>query len=53
MNNNQESLLKLKHKSFLMRPQERSDYKVKPARVLDVIAAVLSIAAAVLVWIYA
>ena len=43
---------KLKHKSFLMRSQERSDYKIPPAKVLDTVAAVLSVIAAVLVWLY-
>lgn len=50
MNNSQEK--KLKHKSFLMRSQERSDYKIEPAKALDVLAAVISLAAAVLAWIY-
>lgn len=50
MNNSQEK--KLKHKSFLMRSQERSDYKIEPARALDIFAAVISIICAVLAWLY-
>ena len=50
MNNSQEK--KLKHKSFLMRAQERSDYKVEPAKALDVLAAIISVVAAALVWLY-
>ena len=50
MNNSQEK--KLKHKSFLMRAQERTDYKIEPAKGLDVIAAIVSVVAAALVWLY-
>lgn len=50
MNNSTEK--KLKHKSFLMRSQERTDYKVEPAKALDIIAALVSTAAAILVWLY-
>ena len=50
MNNEHDK--KLKHKSFLMRSQERSDYKIEPAKALDIVAAVVSIVAAVLVWLY-
>lgn len=50
MNNSQEK--KLKHKSFLMRSQERTDYKVEPAKALDVLAAIVSVVAAALVWLY-
>ena len=54
MNGNNNGVDKaLKHRSFLIRSQERTDNKVKPARVLDVIAALLSVAVAILVWIYA
>ena len=51
MNNNFQEK-KLKHKSLLMRSQERSDYKIEPAKALDIFAAVVSIVAAVLVWLY-
>ena len=50
MNNSQEK--KLNHKSFLMRSQERTDYKVEPAKALDVLAAIVSVVAAALVWLY-
>lgn len=50
MNGSQEK--KLKHKSFLMRQQERTDYKVEPAKALDVVAAIISVVAAALVWFY-
>lgn len=50
MNSSQDK--KLKHKSFLMRTQERTDYKVEPAKALDVIAAIVSVVAAALVWFY-
>lgn len=50
MNSSQDK--KLKHKSFLMRTQERTDYKVEPAKALDVIAAIVSLVAAALVWFY-
>ena len=50
MNNSQDK--NLKHKSFLMRTQERTDYKVEPAKALDVLAAVISVVAAALVWLY-
>ena len=43
---------KLKRKSFLMRSQERSDYKLEPAKALDVFAAAVSLLFAVLVWLY-
>ncbi len=43
---------KLKHKSFMMRSQERSDYKLEPAKALDIFAGVISVVAAVLVWLY-
>lgn len=52
MNGSQDNR-KLKHKSFLMRPQERADYKIEPAKGLDVFAALVSLAFAVLVWLYA
>lgn len=35
-----------------MRNQERSDYKIEPAKALDVLAAVISVVAAALVWLY-
>ena len=50
MNSSQDK--KLKHKSFLMRTQERTDYKVEPAKALDIIAAIVSLVAAALVWFY-
>jgi len=50
MNSSQDK--KLKHKSFLMRTQERTDYKVEAAKALDVIAAIVSLVAAALVWFY-
>ena len=40
MNNNSQEK-KLKHKSFLMRSQERTDYKVEPAKALDFVAAII------------
>ncbi len=43
---------KLKHKSLMMRSQERSDYKIEPAKALDMIAGIISVVAAVLVWLY-
>jgi hypothetical protein len=33
-----------------MRAQERTDYKVEPAKALDVLAAIVSVVAAALVW---
>lgn len=51
MNNNSQEK-KLRHKSFLMRSQERTDYKIEPAKALDFVAAIVSLAAAVAVWLY-
>ena len=50
MNDSQDK--NLKSKSFLMRSQERTDYKVEPAKALDIFAAFVSIVAAVLFWLY-
>ena len=49
MNNGHDS--KLKYISHLMRSQDRSDYKIEPSKALDIVAAVLSAVAAVLVWL--
>ena len=43
---------KLKHKSFLMRSDSRSDFKIKKSAALDVTAIVLSVLAAFLVWVF-
>jgi hypothetical protein len=50
MNNSPDK--KLKHKSFLMRAQERTDYKVQPSKMLDMLAGAISVIAAALVWLY-
>lgn len=50
--NNSSQDKKLKHKSLMMRSQERSDYKLEPAKALDMFAAVISVVAAILVWLY-
>lgn len=39
------------HRSFLMRADGKNDYKVEPSKVLDVVAAVLSLLAAFAVWL--
>ena len=49
MNNGQDK--KLKHKSFMMRSQDRTDYKIEPSKALDIFAAAISIVAAVLIWL--
>ena len=43
---------KLKHKSFLLRSDARSDFKVKKSAALDVTAILVSVAAAFLVWVF-
>ena len=50
--NNGSNDKKLRIKSLQMRSQERSDYKLEPARALDVFAGIVSIVAAILVWLY-
>ena len=52
MNNTQGDERKLRHKSFLMRSQERNDYKLEPSKALDIVAAIVSFVAAVFVWLY-
>ena len=49
MNNGHDK--KLRHISFIMRAQDRTDYKIEPSRALDIVAAVVSAVAAVLVWL--
>ena len=39
------------HRLFLMRSDARNDYKVEPSRVLDIVAAVVSVLAAFAVWL--
>lgn len=39
------------HRSFLMKSDSKSDYKVEPSKVLDVVAAVVSLLAAFAVWL--
>ena len=51
MNSGQDK--KLKHKSFLMRSDARSDFKIKKSAALDVTAIVISVIAAFLVWVFA
>ncbi len=51
MENGQEK--KLKHKSFLMRSDARSDFKIKKSAALDITAILVSVAAAFLVWVFA
>ena len=51
MNSNGSQEKNLKHKSYLMRSEGRADYKVERSRVLDFIAAVVSVALAVLFWV--
>lgn len=43
---------KLKHKSFLMRSDARSDFKIKKTPALDVTAILVSVFAAFLVWVF-
>ncbi len=51
MNSNGSQEKNLKHKSYLMRSEGRADYKVERSRVLDFIAAVVSVVLAVLFWV--
>lgn len=51
MGNGQEK--KLRHKSFLLRSDARSDFKIKRSAALDVTAIVVSVIAAFLVWVFA
>jgi hypothetical protein len=49
MNNGQDK--KLKHNPFIMRSQDRTDYKIEPSKALDILAAAISVVAAVLIWL--